>query len=293
MPQNFIDSGREQVFLLPPSLREWLPDDHLAWFVIETVSRLDLAGFYAAYRADGHGRAAYDPGVMVCLLSYAYATGEFSSRGIERHCRQDIAYRVITGNQMPDHATIARFVRRHQDALAGLFTAVLELCGKAGLVRAGVVAFDGTKLSGNASRDRNRDYGQIAREIVEQTIATDERQDEELGDARGDELPGELATDEGRRAWLARELCAREETVAPPDEAVSPPEVFDPEVIVARGQGRDGWIREAKRRLDDARTGRPSAVPRSREQRLWDAGRRLTEDLDAERRGQKAGSSGA
>jgi transposase len=98
--------------LLPPSLRDWLPEDHLAWFVIETVTQLDLTGFYAAYRADGHGRAAYDPAMMVCLVSYAYATGEFSSRGIERRCRQDIAYRVITGNEVPDHATIARFVRR-------------------------------------------------------------------------------------------------------------------------------------------------------------------------------------
>jgi len=288
MPQNFLDYDREQAFLLPPSLRDWLPEDHLAWFVIETVGRLDLAAFYAAYRADGHGRAAHDPGMMVCLLSYAYATGEFSSRGVERHCRQDIAYRVITANQMPDHATIARFVRRHQDALAGLFTGVLELCGKAGLVRAGVLAFDGTKLSGNANRERNLNYGQVAREIIEQAIATDEREDEEHGDARGGELPEELATDEGRRSWLARELSARQEPVGQPDQAAPAAEVFDPQVIVARGQGRDGWIREAKRRLDDARTRVPSEVPRSREQRLWDAGRRLTEDLDAERQGQQA-----
>ena len=179
-------------------------------------------------------------------------------------------------------------MRRHQGALAGLFTRVLELCGKAGLVRAGVVAFDGTKLSGNANRERNLDYGQVAREIIEQAIATDEREDEEHGDARGDELPEELATDEGRRSWLARGLSARQEPVGQPDQAAPAAEVFDPEVIVARGQGRDGWIREAKRRLDDARTRVPSEVPRSREQRLRDAGRRLTEDLDAERQGQQA-----
>ena len=130
MSQNFRDCDREQAFLLPPSLRDWLPEDHLAWFVIATVSQLDLDAFYAAYRADGKGRPAYEPSMVVSLLSYAYATGEFSSRGIERHCRQDIAYRVITANEVPDHATIARFVSRHQDALAGLFTAVLELCGK-------------------------------------------------------------------------------------------------------------------------------------------------------------------
>ncbi len=288
MSQNFLDCDREQVFLLPPSLRDWLPEDHLAWFVIATVSQLDLEAFYAAYRSDGHGRPAYDPSMVVSLLSYAYATGEFSSRGIERHCRQDIAYRVITANEVPDHATIARFVHRHQDALAGLFTAVLELCGKAGLVRAGIVVFDGTKLSGNAHRDRNLDYGQIAKEIIEQAIDTDAAEDEQHGDARGDELPEELSSDEGRRAWLARELAARAETEAQPDEESPAPEPFDPESIVARGQGRDGWIRESRRRLDDERTRAPSDVPRSREQRLWNAGQRLTDDLDAIRRGQGA-----
>jgi transposase len=208
MSQNFRDCDREQAFLLPPSLRDWLPEDHLAWFVIATVERLDLSEFYAAYRLDGHGRPAYDPAVMVSLLSYAYATGGFSSRGIERHCRQDIAYRVITANDVPDHATIARFVQRHEDALAGLFTAVLELCGKAGLVRAGIVVFDGTKLSGSAHRDRNLDYDQIARKLIRRAIVTDESEDAEHGEARGDELPEELSTDEGRRAWLTRELAA-------------------------------------------------------------------------------------
>jgi transposase len=99
MTQNFLDCGREQAFLMPPSLRDWLPEDHLVWFVIQTVAVLDLAAFYAAYRADGHGRAAYDPAAMVSLLTFAYSTGEYSSRGIERHCRQDIAYRVI--NRQP------------------------------------------------------------------------------------------------------------------------------------------------------------------------------------------------
>jgi len=288
MSQNFLDCDREQVLLLPPSLRDWLPEDHLAWFVIETVGRLDLSAFFAAYRADGHGRAAYDPGVMVCLLAYAYATSEYSSRGIERHCRQDIAFRVITGNRIPDHATIARFVRRHEESLAGLFTAVLELCARAGLVRAGIVIVDGTKLSGNANRDMNVDYGQIAREVIARAIAIDEEQDQELGDARGDELPDELSSDEGRRAWLARELAERE-SEREPDQ--SEPELgyeFDPDLIVARGQGRDGWVRDAKRQLDDRRSRTPREVPRSREQRLWDAGRRLEDDLDAVRHGQRA-----
>src|SRR5450755_1845798 len=128
MAQNFIECDREQAFLLPPSLRDWLPKDHLAWFVLETVARLDLEAFFAAYRADGHGRAAYDPSMMVSLVLYAYCTNVRSSRAIERHCRQDIAYRVICANQVPDHATIARFVSRHEAALAELFSAVLGLC---------------------------------------------------------------------------------------------------------------------------------------------------------------------
>jgi transposase len=121
MPQNFIECDREQAFLMPPSLREWLPDDHLAWFVIDAVDEMDLDEFYADYRADGHGHAAYEPSMMVALLLYAYATKQRSARAIERHCRQDIAYRVITANQVPDHATIARFVARHEAALGELF----------------------------------------------------------------------------------------------------------------------------------------------------------------------------
>src|SRR5438876_8668694 len=107
MPQNFIGSGCEQGFLLPPDVRDWLAADHLAWFVIDAVAQMDLSAFYAAYRADGHGRAAYEPSMMVTLLMYAYATKLRSSRAIEGHCREDVAYRVITGNLVADHATIA------------------------------------------------------------------------------------------------------------------------------------------------------------------------------------------
>src|ERR687898_3000342 len=143
MPQNFLACDREQELLLPLSLREWLPEDHLAWFVIDAVAAMDLSAFYAAYRADGHGRAAYEPSLMVALILYAFATRVRSSRVIERHCRQDVAYRVITGNLIPDHATVARFLCRHEEALAGLFGEVLSLCAKAGLAGPGVVAIDG------------------------------------------------------------------------------------------------------------------------------------------------------
>jgi transposase len=120
MPQNFIEDWRELGFLLPAGVRELLPADHVAWFVIGAVAGMDLSAFYAAYRADGHGRAACDPSLMVTLILYAFATRVRSSRAIERHCRQDVAYRVITGSLVPDHATIARFICRHERALADL-----------------------------------------------------------------------------------------------------------------------------------------------------------------------------
>jgi transposase len=119
MPQNFLSCDRDQSLLLPPDLRDWLDEDHLAWFVIEAIEQLDLEPFYAAYRVDGHGRAAHDPQLMLTLLAYAYCVGERSSRGIERRCREDVAFRVICANQLPAHATIARFRVRHQEALAG------------------------------------------------------------------------------------------------------------------------------------------------------------------------------
>jgi transposase len=308
MPQNFLDCDREQVFLMPPSLRDWLPVDHLAWFVIETVAQMELGAFYEAYRPDGHGRAAYEPAVMVSLLTYAYSTGVYSSRGIERHCRQDVAYRVITANRVPDHATVARFVCRHEVALAGLFSEVLELCDRAGLVQCGVVAFDGTKLRGSATRETSVDFGQLAQELIGIAIATDEAEDLEHGDARGDELPEELQSDEGRRAWLARELAARRdarregenegenegevedggERGADSERERAPGREFDAEQIVARVQGRDGWLLEGKRQLDRERWQTPAPVTRSREDRLWDAAERLEQDLGALQRGNEA-----
>jgi len=101
MAQNFVECDRELAFLMPPSLREWLPEDHLAWFVLEAVEEMDLTEFYADYRQDGHGRAAYEPSMMVALLLYAYATKQRSARGIEIHCRQDVGYRVIAANWVP------------------------------------------------------------------------------------------------------------------------------------------------------------------------------------------------
>jgi transposase len=205
--QNFLPCDREQELLLPPSLREWLPEDHLAWFVLDAVDEIDLSAFYGAYRDDGWGRAAFEPAMMVALLLYAYAVGERSSRGIERRCREDLAFRVITANGLPDHATIARFRARHEQALAATFTQVLALCARAGLVSVGLVALDGSLLAGNASPGATRSYGSI-REEVEQMLAeaaqADAGEDERLGDARGDELPAELADARLRQERLRR-----------------------------------------------------------------------------------------
>jgi len=292
MAQNFIESACEQGFLLPPDVRDWLPEDHLAWFVIDAVADMDLSAFYAAYRADGHGRAAYEPSTVVALLLYAYATKQRSSRAIERHCRQDVAYRVITGNLIPDHATIARFVCRHEEALAGLFGEVLSLCARAGLVKPGVVAIDGTRIAGNASPEANHEFEQIAREILAEAKATDEDENELYGEARGDELPDELRTAEGRREFFrrAREQLRREqsqERLAEEPEPEAPEEValeLDQERIVARVQGREGWLREAKRQLERHRWRHPEPIARSRFERLLLAAECLEADLDAERR---------
>ena len=274
---------------MPPSLRDWLPEDHLAWFVIDAVGRLDLEAFYAAYRADGHGRAAYEPSVMVSLVLYAYSTDERSSRGIERRCRQDIAYRVITGNRVPDHATIARFIRRHQQSLDELFGAVLRLCARAGLVSSGVVAVDGTKLTASASSDSNVDYDRIAREIIAEAIATDEAEDEQHGDARGDELPPELQTEAGRREWLERELAREQAERARTSRRSAdrdPVEGFDAERIGRTG--RRGWLREAHRQLEPQRWQDRGPVPRSRAERLRLGARFLEDELAAESRGNRA-----
>jgi len=294
MPQNFIESGREQGFLLPPDVRDWLPADDLAWFVIDAVRAMDLAGFYAAYRADGHGRAAYEPSMMALVL-YANATKQRSSRAIEGHCRQDVAYRVITGNVVPDHATIARFVVRHEAALAGLFGEVLRLCDQAGLVKPGLVAIDGTRLAGNASRAANREFDQIAREILAEHKATDEAEDERFGEARGDELPEQLRTPEGRREFFrqAKHKRQRQETDAQEPQSDVETEAddefeFDAERIVARVQGREGWLRDAKRQLEQYRWQDPDPISRSRSERLVLAAERLEADLGAERRGNQA-----
>jgi transposase len=202
MSPNFLPCERDQQLLMPTDLREWLPADHLAWFVLDTVSKLDLEPFVRAYRSDGWGRAAHDPEMMVVLMLYAYATGERSSRRIERRCEEDVAYRVISANRVPDHSTIARFRARHGELLAELFGQVLGLCAKAGLVSVGRIALDGTRIVATAADSANRSYSELAREILEEAARVDAEEDELYGDRRGDELPPELADPTTRRRRL-------------------------------------------------------------------------------------------
>jgi transposase len=226
MAQNFLSCDREQDFLMPPSVREWLPAGHLAWYLLDVVERLDLDAFYGEYRADGSGRPAHDPAMMVALLLYAYCVGERSSRRIERRCQEDVAFRVIAANRAPDHTTISRFRQRHAERLAELFVQVLALCARAGMLRVGTVAVDGSKLAANAGISANRTYEKIRQEverILAEADAVDAAEDEQFGDARGDELPAELADPVTRRARLERakrELEAEQAALVAEHEAM-------------------------------------------------------------------------
>jgi transposase len=289
MAQNFIGCDRNQSFLMPPDLRDWLPEGHLAWFVLDAVAGMNLAEFYGAYRADGVGRRAYDPAMLVALLLYGYSRGVRSARKIERACEEDVAFKMIAMMERPDHATIARFVARHEAPLGELFGQVLGLCDEAGLVRPGVVAIDGTRMAGNASRESTRDFGEIAREILAEAKATDEAEDELYGEARGDELPEQLRTREGRAEFFRQARERRAAETAEDEPELEPKPVceedgfeFDIERIVARHQGRQGWTREAHRQLEQRRWEQPDPVARAREDRLLLAGERLEAERDAQ-----------
>jgi transposase len=248
MAQNFIAVDWDQAFLMPPSLQEWLPEGHLAWCVLDAVAEMDLSEFYARYRPDGWGRPAYDPEMMVALIVYAYCRGERSSRGIERECWEDVAYRVICANLAPDHVTINRFRGEHQDALAELFGQVLRLCRRAGMVKVGTIAVDGSRVAANASKQQTVDYEKLARTILEEAAEVDATEDELYGDERGDELPERLSTRHGRQEWL----------------------------------------REAKRALEEERAAEAKSVPRARAPRLREAKRRMDEELWVEQRANAA-----
>jgi len=207
--KTFRHYDQSQQFLIPPSLDDWLPDDHEARFISEAVDDLlDLSLVYASY-ATADGGPPYDPSMMLKILLYGYSIGVTSSRKIERCCVTDVGFRFLSANQTPDYRSIARFRRRHLGALDDLFTQVLALCATAGLIKLGRVALDGTKLRANASRHRAMSYNHLVKKteqlraevakILAEAEAIDQAEDKEFGkDRRGDEIPAELARRETR-----------------------------------------------------------------------------------------------
>ena len=223
MSKRFRTCDLNQVFLLPPSLQDWLPENHLARFIAEVTNELDLSKIVAAYgRKDGRGMAAYHPAMMVRMLLYGYCRGVVSSRKIERATYEDVAFRYLAADQHPDHDSIASFRQTHLQSLAELFTQALRLCDKAGLVKLGHVAIDGTKLKANASKHKAMSYERMGekekqlREEVEKLLAqaaqTDAAEDAQYGKGnRGDELPAELARRESRLQKIAEAKAALEQ----------------------------------------------------------------------------------
>ena len=283
MALNFVGCDRGQLLLMPPSLTDWLPENHLVWTILGAVEQMDLERFAAAYRLGGAGRAPYDPAMLVALLLYAYARGNRSSRQIERACWEDVAFKVITGMRTPDHSTIAEFRRRHETEIEELFDDVLGLCREAGLVSVGVIAIDGTRIKANASMDQNRSYREVVTQILREAEETDRREDELYGDTRGDELPEQLRTSEGRRAALeeAKRRIAERKGRAVEEEETVTEETVDPELVLGRGGRRGGrreWPRVARRELEERREREARPIPRDREDRLFQALGRLEEN---------------
>lgn len=245
--RDYLSGDRTQQFLLPPDMRDWLPADHLVWFIVEVMGRLDLSAF--EQRADDlRGRRAYDPAVLATVLVYAYCVGERSSRRIERRCHEDIAFRVAAANLAPDHTTLSRFVKDRADAFDGLFVQVLAVAAAAGMVRVGAIYIDGTKVAADASPLAGRTRAQLeaeVRRITDEARQVDEREDDDVGDGTGEELPGELADPDARRAKLDEALRQLEDVEArrrSNSKSRKPPRVnmTDPEARTMKGPR--GWL---------------------------------------------------
>ncbi len=200
MAYNLLRCDREQGYLMPPSVRDWLEEDHLAWFVVDAVGQMDLGEFYAGYRTDGWGAAAYDPGMMVAVLLYAYCQGIRGSRRIAQALEENVGFRVVAANQQPDFRTVCRFRAEHEKRLERLFVQVLQMCREAGLVKLGVVALDGSKVVANASLAANRSHKALEEEVgkmLAEAKKIDAEEDALFGaERRGDEMPEGL----GRRS---------------------------------------------------------------------------------------------
>jgi transposase len=202
MPTTFRPYAPDQELLLPTSLREWLPEDHLAYFISDAVDALDLSAFYARYEGDGRRRAPFEPVMMVKVLVYGYATGVFSSRKMAQKLKEDVAFRVLGANNFPAHRTIREFRQVHLQELSELFVKVVKLAQEAGLVKLGRLGVDGTKVRANASKRKAMSYGRMRQEqarlkqeiqeLLTRAEKQDRAEDREHGDRQGDELPEQL-----------------------------------------------------------------------------------------------------
>ena len=215
MSRGFVSGDRKQLLLLPPSVDKWVPKNHMVRFIYDVVKQMKLAPFYDAYGTEG--RPPYDPAMMLCVLIYAYCQGRRSSRKIAKACEEELPYRWLTGNTVPDHCAISRFRSRHEEQMKTVFCEILSVCAEAGLVRVGDVYLDGTKIKANASLSANRTLNQLNEEIeqmLEEAKAADEEEDRRLGpNRRSDELPEELE-DPGTRLARLKEAKGRLEAKA-------------------------------------------------------------------------------
>ena len=255
MPQDFLSPQRDQPLLMPVDMREWLPEDDLVFIVLDAVAALDLGEFRRRYRADGHGRAASGPEMMVALLLYGYCQGERSSRVTGKRCVRDVAYRVIGGGLYPDHATIARFRARHEQALGGLFSQVLRLLAAEGMVSLGLLSLDGTKLAGHAAQKANRTLPQIEKVLAE-AAAADAAEDAADGGNPRPATPRALA----RRAERRERLARARDRLAAEDKARRD----------AQRAGQEAWEaaaaagkRRGRRPADEPRANRAGTEPRA------------------------------
>jgi len=266
-PKSFRPWNPEQTLLLPPSPVDWLPENHLVFFLLDLAAELDLEEIHAVYRQkDPRGEKAYEPRMMVVLLLYAYCVGLPSSRKIEKACWEDAAFRVLTGNQQPDHSRVSDFRRRHLNALAGLFIQVLRLCQKAGLVSLGTVALDGTKVKANASKHKAMSHERMLkterqleaemRALLRKAEIIDAQEDGQYGKGnRGDELPVELQRRSSRLEWIrkAKAELEAEASAAKARQRQEQAEAAELEAAQAEGGGDAQLSRRAARRARGAR----------------------------------------
>src|SRR5437879_930819 len=265
MPKGYRSYLPEQELLLPPSLREWLPENHLVYFLSDVVDQLDLSAIHAVYEKEKRGQPPYDPRLMTKLLVYGYCTGVFSSRRIQKRLREDIPFKVLAAGNEPDFRTISDFRKIHIATLEGLFEQVLAMALECGAIQLGRVSLDGTKLKANASKHKAMSYGRMkekhqqlkaeVKQLLDQAAAADETEDRQYGDQRGDELPEELRRRETRLAKIkeakkvverrARDKAAEEGKSAEEAQRAKPDDkdqynFTDPESRIMKGA--DGFV---------------------------------------------------